>query len=246
MEDDDDSTAATEVPGPIFLSHAGQDAAGRLLAPWIRKELDLNKRRVFFDEESISAGQKLAPAISQAVQSCSLFVALVTPSYYKSKWPLLELHEALQHDRHLYVIVLNTTVAKVKSWVSQRLAPITWRRKGLLLALHNEDILKDMQQLFECKAMWCSSGSPLKNKWDHIASTVASDIMHLFPTAGLVLKLSEEEYVPSRMIAAFHRAYVVVFAGTRRPKHTPADESGIADCSLSIELAHTWLPPTVR
>jgi hypothetical protein len=67
MEDVEDRIAASRVPGPIFLSHTGQDAAGRLLAPRIRKALDLNKRSVFFDEESISVGQKLAPAIFQAV-----------------------------------------------------------------------------------------------------------------------------------------------------------------------------------
>jgi hypothetical protein len=201
--EDDDSIAASEVPGPIFLSHTGQDVAGKSLAPCIWKELEgLNKRRVFCDEVRIRTGQMLAPEISQAVRSCSLFVALVTPRYYKSKWPLIELHEALQHDRRLCVIIVNTTVTKAKAWVSHWMAPIAWQRKGVLPALR-VDIRNDVQRLFKCKAMWCSTDSPVKNKWQHIAGEVAEDILCCFPTAGLVLKLTEEEYVPSQIIAAF-------------------------------------------
>jgi hypothetical protein len=91
-----------------------------------------------------------------------------------------------------------------------------------------------MQGLFECKAMWCSRDSPLKSKWDRIAGTVAADIKHRFPTAGLVSKLSEEEYVPSWMIAAFHHGSA--FVGKR--KLPSADESHIAVRKLMIDMTH--------
>jgi len=81
----------TESRYDIFMNYTHQDTES--LAREVGRILDRRGLRIFIDDSEILAGDIIIERITDAIQDCRYFVALVSPAYSKSGWCR---HEILQ------------------------------------------------------------------------------------------------------------------------------------------------------
>jgi tetratricopeptide (TPR) repeat protein len=78
----------------VFISYSHKDAAwvSRNLVPKLQ-EAGL---RVYFDTKDFGPGEPIGPALAEAIERSSHTVAVMTPSYLKSKWGKFELRQSIK------------------------------------------------------------------------------------------------------------------------------------------------------
>jgi hypothetical protein len=101
--------------GCVFLSHTGQDNEGKDLADRMYSELETTGKKKFFDARTLEWGEDES-AMIKAVRTCGVFVAIITPTYTQRKWPLTELHEALESVRKVCPVCINISHEDLKMW----------------------------------------------------------------------------------------------------------------------------------
>jgi hypothetical protein len=82
-----------DVQYKIFLSHAGME---KDFVEQLHEDLDnIYPRRIFFDKDSGSLpyGENFPERILDAARNCEVAVIVISESYFKRKWPMIELAE---------------------------------------------------------------------------------------------------------------------------------------------------------
>jgi hypothetical protein len=164
--------------GCVFLSHTGQDPEGwgSQLAERMCEKLTNAGKKSFFDARTHEWGAHES-AMLDAVRTCGVFVALVTPQYTLRKWPLKELHQALQSDRKIRIVCISITHEDLKTW-AQGSEP-----KQLKLEL-GFDPAKDVMKLLKTNILYKQS-NPKSKTWlpdlakelvDTLVSKLSKDI----------------------------------------------------------------------
>ncbi|KAH9303671.1 hypothetical protein KI387_008075 [Taxus chinensis] len=74
----------------VFINHRGPDVK-KTLASLIHRELNKFGLRVFLDKQELQTGYLLTPAITKAITSASVHIAIFSPKYAESAWCLNEL-----------------------------------------------------------------------------------------------------------------------------------------------------------
>ncbi|KAH9303673.1 hypothetical protein KI387_008077 [Taxus chinensis] len=74
----------------VFINHRGPDVKNTL-ASLIHRELNKFGLRVFLDKQELQTGYLLTPAITEAITSASVHIAIFSPRYAESAWCLNEL-----------------------------------------------------------------------------------------------------------------------------------------------------------
>ncbi|KAH9303662.1 hypothetical protein KI387_008066 [Taxus chinensis] len=74
----------------VFINHRGPDVK-KTLASLIHRELNKFGLRVFLDKQELQTGYLLTPAITEAITSASVHIAIFSPRYAESAWCLNEL-----------------------------------------------------------------------------------------------------------------------------------------------------------
>lgn len=109
----------------MFISHTGKDEKGGEFAEALYHQLRQCRIAAFFDKYSLHEGEVWQPRITDAARRCRVFVAVISPTYVKRKWPMLELHLALRHrlraDRHVVPVLLDVTSKQLEE------PPADWR-----------------------------------------------------------------------------------------------------------------------
>eukprot|EP01018_Ginkgo_biloba_P036900 Gb_03103 [translate_table: standard] len=74
----------------VFINHRGKDVKDTL-ASHIYDLLQFHGVRAFLDREELRTGEEFPHAITEAIQSSSLYIAIFSPHYAESSWCLREL-----------------------------------------------------------------------------------------------------------------------------------------------------------
>jgi hypothetical protein len=83
----------------VFLSHTGHDETARNFTVYLKDNLDQNKISAFYDIDSINCGEEWTKTMEDNVANCRVFVAILSPTYFKQYWCMRELQLALKHKR---------------------------------------------------------------------------------------------------------------------------------------------------
>ena len=83
----------------VFISHTGKDAMAAVFAAYLAKELKDEGIVFFYDETCLSTGDNLEQRIPAEAKGCTVFVAVMSPTYFQRYWCMLELDLALRHNR---------------------------------------------------------------------------------------------------------------------------------------------------
>lgn len=87
-----------------FVSHTGQDPPAKDFAANLANAIGEKNLQCFYDEKTIRPGDKLDEEIKQGVLGCKVFIAILSPSYFKRKWCMLELCLAQKENKKLLVV----------------------------------------------------------------------------------------------------------------------------------------------
>jgi hypothetical protein len=82
----------------VFLSHTGHDETARNFTAHLKESLDQNKISAFYDMDSINCGEQWTKTMEDVV-NCRVFVAILSPTYFKQYWCMRELLLAVKHER---------------------------------------------------------------------------------------------------------------------------------------------------
>jgi hypothetical protein len=118
----------------IFISHSNQDAD---FVSELRQQLESFGLKTWVDCRELTAGQKLAQEIEQAIDDSSHLIAVISPQTVNSKWVRLAKQ---QHDNAFKIIPLlltGITPAALGAWFDDEPLAVTLEIKpvGLLEAL---------------------------------------------------------------------------------------------------------------
>lgn len=80
----------------IFLSHSIQD---EYLVRELKNKLDVNGIEVLIGEDEVSPGAYLPDKFKQMINSCNVFIAILTNAAVESKWVRLEIDHAIQINK---------------------------------------------------------------------------------------------------------------------------------------------------
>ena len=83
----------------VFISHTGKDTRAADFAAYLAKELKDEGIVFFYDETCLPTGDKLEQRIPAEAKGCTVFVAVMSPTYFQRYWCMLELDLALRHNR---------------------------------------------------------------------------------------------------------------------------------------------------
>ena len=89
----------------VFVSHSSQDVA------WCRPlvaALRTAGYTCFYDEDSIPGTSAWVKMIEQGVQDCDVFILVLTPVAWSSRWVGEEVQLALVKDKRILVLVHET------------------------------------------------------------------------------------------------------------------------------------------
>lgn len=79
----------------VFLSHTGQDETAGNFSAHLHRECQRLGISCFYDARCIPPGEVFAEFINRAVHGCRVFVAILSPAYFRRHWCLHELDMAL-------------------------------------------------------------------------------------------------------------------------------------------------------
>lgn len=87
----------------LFLSHAFEDKESfvRGLAAELSRDFD-----VWYDEYSLRLGDRLLPSISKGLKECDYGVVVLSPHFFKKKWPQNELEGLIALETEERKVVL--------------------------------------------------------------------------------------------------------------------------------------------
>jgi len=78
------------MPAPkLFISHASEDKS-QFVEPLV-KALNFNGFEVWYDKSELTMGDSLLQKISQGLQECDYGVVVLSPDFFRKKWPRAEL-----------------------------------------------------------------------------------------------------------------------------------------------------------
>ena len=84
-----------------FLSHTGQDAGVTTFIDYLSAELTHRNLPYFYDVESLRLASKWPDEIRLALGNCKVFVAVLTPTYFKRYWCMYELDKAVEAKKSI-------------------------------------------------------------------------------------------------------------------------------------------------
>lgn len=87
--------SARDKPCDVFISHTGRDKAALDFAAHLKDKLDDQGIAAFFDAATVRVGDRWEDKIRSNVQHCRIFVAILSPNYFKRYWCMHELHIAI-------------------------------------------------------------------------------------------------------------------------------------------------------
>eukprot|EP00878_Enallax_costatus_P017266 GHUV01018132.1.p1 GENE.GHUV01018132.1~~GHUV01018132.1.p1 ORF type:complete len:227 (+),score=49.70 GHUV01018132.1:955-1635(+) len=127
----------------VFISHTGSDSDAAIFAAMLHDKLGEKKIPAFFDADSLDLGDVWQPRIIKAASRCSVFVAVVSPKYPTRKWPLLEMHLALQSAERSRCVVMPVLFGVERKDMEES-TPISsdWRSAWHRIAAEGEDLAR--------------------------------------------------------------------------------------------------------
>ena len=93
-----------EIRSPVFISHTGQDDTARNFAAHLGDKMKDQDIEYFYDARCIPPSVQWEQVIREAVSDCSVFVAVLSPTYFKRYWCMHELDLALTNKRAILPI----------------------------------------------------------------------------------------------------------------------------------------------
>lgn len=90
--------------GRVFISHTGQDETARNFAANLKDRLEDKGIPYFYDLDSLNPGVHWKDCIHDNVETCAVFLAILSPSYFFRYWCMKELHLALSCHRQIIPI----------------------------------------------------------------------------------------------------------------------------------------------
>lgn len=88
----------------VFLSFKWGEGEGEVLVDCLYDCLKKKGLNPWKDTEKMYGGSQLRHEIKEGVESCSLFVGLVSPSYFKSEYCKMEFIHALNNNKTIFPV----------------------------------------------------------------------------------------------------------------------------------------------
>eukprot|EP01018_Ginkgo_biloba_P008895 Gb_04283 [translate_table: standard] len=109
----------------VFINHRGKDVKDTL-ASHIYDLLQFHGVRAFLDREELRTGEEFSDAITEAIQSSSVHIAIFSPHYTESYWCLRELALMLETPNATIIPVFYNVTPEELRWAKGAFAAATF------------------------------------------------------------------------------------------------------------------------
>eukprot|EP01018_Ginkgo_biloba_P000440 Gb_36919 [translate_table: standard] len=109
----------------VFINHRGKDVKDTL-ASHIYDLLQFHGVRAFLDREELRTGEEFPDAITEAIQSSSVHIAIFSPHYAESYWCLRELALMLETPNATIIPVFYNVTPEELRWAKGAFAAATF------------------------------------------------------------------------------------------------------------------------
>ncbi len=160
----------------VFISHASEDK--ETIARPLAKALEAQGLRVWFDEFTLSVGDRLRRSIDRGLANSRYGIVILSPMFFAKEWPQKELDGLMQREEHGEKVILpvwhNITAEQIRAYsptLADRIAVSSSRGLDQVVA----ELLRAMR--VGPSAGRSTVPSPLKSDLVRIASPIELDFV---------------------------------------------------------------------